>query len=68
MTAEIIDLAAHREPTSPGNGAREALVQALLAVFSRDAQDHCVGCDADDVLANLWFVGFKIVPVEDNDA
>lgn len=62
MTAHIIHLADHRPPENPGsNGAREAMVKSLTAVFPYEAGAAPELCD--DVLANLWFLGFKIMPV-----
>lgn len=61
MTAHVIDLAARRPASNPGNGAREALI------------DVCARADdptelADAVLSDLWVRGFKVVPLDDGDA
>lgn len=70
MTAEIVTLADRRlivggnpnaEPVNPGNGAREALID--FCVFAGDPAEM-----ADDMLAQLWLRGFKVVPVDPGDA
>jgi hypothetical protein len=58
MTAHIINLDDYREPVSTGNGAIEAMTEVMESLMP-------VGeCLADEVLARLWFLGFKVVPVE----
>jgi hypothetical protein len=63
MTAEIIDLAAHRELPSPGNGAREVMCETMAILFGPNPN---MGIAVDDLLAHMWLRGFKIVPVEDD--
>lgn len=75
MTAEIVDLAAHR-PGDPnvnlGNGAREVVQTYLDRVHSARvmARVHAEPADItealydhDHFIAWLWQEGFKIVPV-----
>ena len=66
MTAHIIDFEDYlAERRNPGNGGREALTKSLTAVFPYESE---VAVElTDDVLANLWFLGFKIVPVGDDE-
>jgi hypothetical protein len=52
--AEIIDLMDFR---NLGNGAREALIDIM------ENED-----DTDIILTELWIRGFKIVPLEPDDA
>ena len=66
MTAHIIDFESYlAERHNPGNGGREALTKSLAAVFPYETE--VAGELTDDVLANLWFLGFKIVPVGDDE-
>lgn len=63
MTAHIIDFRDYLPEKNPGsNGGREAMNKALAAVFPYETGLELT----DDVLANLWFLGFKIVPVGDD--
>jgi hypothetical protein len=58
----VIELEQYRHH---GNGGREAMV-TVIAVdpeFADDAEDI-----ADVLLARLWMLGFKLVPVEHDDA
>ena len=65
MTADIIELDKFR---NPGNGGRDAMTYALLESFdpaaTTDAEIENT-CDvADVILARLWLLGFKVVPLE----
>jgi len=61
MTAEIIHLDHYREEHHAGNGGREAMTAALDQVMPMG------GALVDDVLSDLWLLGFKVVPVADED-
>jgi hypothetical protein len=62
MTATIIILEHYREAPNPGNGGREALQQTLDLTFPFSG-----GAMVDDVLAQLCLLGFRIVPVGDEE-
>ena len=49
---------------NPGNGAREALIKMMPDLSKMDAPNPL---KADMILANLWLVGFKVVPLEPKD-
>ena len=65
MVADIIELDKFR---NHGNGARDAMVFALLEGLEEaetDDADVDTACDvADVILARLWLLGFKVVPLE----
>ena len=65
MVADIIELDAFR---NAGNGGREALLEALLqdcvtGSVSDEEAAH-IREVADVILARLWLLGFKLVPLE----
>lgn len=62
MTADIINLDTHRMPPNPGNGAREAMAAALS--YCMEPMGDVL---TDDMLAGLWLLGFKVVPLEEKD-
>jgi predicted ABC-class ATPase len=63
--AEIVDIAAHRAPPRPGNGAREAVISIAEQIQAETGrQFNCPDC-ADFFLALLWYRGFKVVPLDD---
>lgn len=62
MTDNVIDIAAHRRPPNPGNGAREALIATALSL-PNDTQQADAECWADWILCELWAAGFKVVPL-----
>lgn len=57
--AEIVNLADRRPPPNPGNGAREALIELFTETNVNDPATF-----ADDLLAEVWLRGFKIVPLD----
>lgn len=71
MTAEIVDLAAHRLPgdttvivvPNRGNGAREAAIDIALKLPSETTLPESEVW-ADWLLAALWSRGFKVIPVD----
>jgi hypothetical protein len=63
MTADVIDLAARRPEQSPGNGAREALIE-MAAELPYCPERYICEAWADDVLMKLWMRGFKVVPLD----
>jgi len=56
-----IDMATDYE--RKGNGAREALSAALS--FCLEPMSDTL---TDDLLARLWVLGFKVVPLEEKDS
>ena len=65
MSANIIDLDNYR---NHGNGAREVLIDHM-SHFAQSEQDLAeIGDFIDTLLARLWMCGYKIVPIEDDDA
>jgi hypothetical protein len=65
LTAQIIDLPS-RFHVPRGNGAREAFIMIGEMFPNTDREDACMW--ADFMLAELWHLGFKVVPVEDRGA
>lgn len=61
MSAEIIDLPIVRIERNPGNGAREALIE-IGQNCPFHVQNEIAMHWADDLLAELWARGFKVVP------
>lgn len=59
MTAKIINFPV----ASPGNGAREALIETALTL-PNDTGENDAAAWADWILGELWMRGFKIVPME----
>lgn len=64
--AEIVDLNSRRPLPNPGNGAREALIE-IGKNCPFHVQEDIAHHWADDVLANLWGSGFKVVPLDPSD-
>jgi hypothetical protein len=66
VSADIIDLASHR---NPGNGAREAMIDLLQDnhISARPLGKWDCPAVADYILALLWERGFKVVPLDDKD-
>lgn len=64
MSADIITLPVVRVEREPpdGNGAREAVASAL-AMCMQPMGDVFT----DDLLARLWLLGFKIVPLDGSE-
>jgi hypothetical protein len=62
MSATIIILEHYREAPSSGNGDREAMQQTLDLTFPFSG-----GAMVDDVLAQLLLLGFRVVPVGDEE-
>lgn len=54
-----------RFPRNEGNGGREALGGALKRLGVKGPIDGLA--EADQILALLWYDGFKIVPLTDAD-
>lgn len=65
MTAHVISLEEYLGKRKPSNPCREAMVKSLTAVFPYETE--VAGELTDDVLANLWFLGFRIVPVGEDE-
>lgn len=59
MSANVIDLAAYR---NPGNGARAAIA-AVLDLGQAEVIDSRMTPE-DFLLAHLWSLGFKVVPLD----
>ena len=51
---------------NPGNGARTALRKVFVARYLID-DPYCVDSELDQVLAELWIEGFKIVPLDKSE-
>jgi len=62
MTDNVINLDDRRPPPNPGNGAREAMAAALS--YCMEPMGDVL---TDDMLARLWLLGFKVVPLEEKD-
>lgn len=71
MSADIVDLAARRPQPRPGNGGREAISDYWKNYAAQNQICDCSGWSGmmtDNLLAFLWNEGFKIVPLDANDA
>lgn len=64
MTAKVIDFPGG-SCRSPGNGAREALIEHASDFPNTTKED--AERWADFMLANLWAKGFKVVPLDGNE-
>ena len=51
---------------NPGNGARAALRKVFAARYLVD-DPNCLDSELDQVLAELWIEGFKIVPLDKSE-
>lgn len=60
---DVIDLATRRTPPNPGNGAREVLIEIGKNCPFHVQHDIAMHW-ADDLLAELWACGFKVVPLD----
>lgn len=60
--ADVIELANHRPPPNPGNGAREALIAALMLAPPPEGENG-IAVLCDFLLGYLWLGGFQIVPL-----
>lgn len=66
---DIVDLSTRRQPSNPGNGAREAVVAwanspGFAEIHNGGATPEAI---TDNMLAYLWLAGFKIVPVAEGE-
>jgi hypothetical protein len=65
---ELVNLDEHRPPANLGNGAREVVLAWLNAPPVANPCDKAFfDVSADALLAYLWAVGFKIVPLDAGD-
>lgn len=64
--SEIVNLNDRRPPPNAGNGAREALIE-IGKNCPFHMRDEIAPHWADDLLANLWANGFKVVPLDPSD-
>lgn len=58
--ADVIELANHRPPPNPDNGAREALIAALMVAPTPEGENG-IAVLCDFLLGHLWLGGFQIV-------
>jgi hypothetical protein len=67
MSAEIIDLKGRQRERDNGNGAREALIEIGRNCPFHEPHDVAINW-AEDVLMELWARGFRVVPIEKQEA